>query len=198
MFSSTNRVSRSLVVFGAPDRKSGVLHFLDPAITNDSLAKMITKTAEGHITLQHHLARILRGPQRARVMSQFQEPREVAWCKSLQDNTAGLWLDCAPKSEMHKIANDEFRVALTLRLFLHQKWIDVRLQERQERDPSRLQRNPSDYRLYQGRQLDPQPWPSQRPDRQDSIILWSEHQGRGEERIQSVTKKKRPLCEFEI
>ena len=42
-------------------------------------------------------------------------------------------LDCAPKSEMHKIANDEFRVALTLRLFLHQKciiWYDVRLQER--------------------------------------------------------------------
>ena len=56
-------------------------------------------------------------------MSQFQEPREIAWCESLQDNTAGLWLDCAPKSEMHKIANDEFRVALTLRLFLHQKCI---------------------------------------------------------------------------
>ena len=58
-----------------------------------------------------------------KIMSQFQEPREIAWCESLQDNTAGLWLDCAPKSEMHKIANDEFRVALTLRLFLHQNCI---------------------------------------------------------------------------
>ena len=120
---------------------------------------MAIKTTEGHITLQHHLAQILRGPQRDRVMSQFQEPREIAWLESIQDSTAGLWLDCAPKSEMHKIANDEFRVALTLRLFLHQKciiWYDVRLQERQERDPSRLQRDPSDHWLYQGRQLDPQ------------------------------------------
>ena len=56
-------------------------------------------------------------------MSQFQEPREIAWCESLQGNTAGLWLDCASKSDMPKIANDEFRVALTLRLFLHQKCI---------------------------------------------------------------------------
>ena len=56
-------------------------------------------------------------------MSQFQEPREIVWCESLQDNMAGLWLDCAPKSDMHTIANDEFRVALTLRLFIHQKCI---------------------------------------------------------------------------
>ena len=98
-------------------------HSLDPTITNDSLSKRAIKTTEGHITLQHHLAQILRGPQRDRVMSQFQEPREIDWLESLQDSTAGLWLDCAPKSEMHKIANDEFRVALTLRLFLHQKCI---------------------------------------------------------------------------
>ena len=84
---------------------------------------MVTKTAESRITLQHHLAQILRGSQRVRVMYQFQEPREIAWLKSLQNNTAGLWLDFAPKSEMHKIANDEFRAALTLRLFLHQKCI---------------------------------------------------------------------------
>ena len=88
-------------------------HSHDPTITQDSLKKMAIKTTEGHITLQHHLAQILRGPQRDRVMSQFQEPREIAWCESLQDNSAGLWLDCAPKLEMHKIANDEFRAALT-------------------------------------------------------------------------------------
>ena len=125
-------------------------HSLDPTITQESLTKMVIKTAESRITLQHHLAQILRGPQRDLVMSQFQEPREIAWCESLQDNTAGLWL-------VHKIANDEFRVALTLRPSLHQKCIiryDVRLQERQVRHPSRLQRNPSDYRLCQGRQLD--------------------------------------------
>ena len=98
-------------------------HSLDPTITQDSLKKMAIKTTEGHITLQHQLAQILRGSQRDRVMSQFQEPREIAWLESLQDSTAGLWLDCAPKSEMHKIANDEFRVALTLRLSLHQKCI---------------------------------------------------------------------------
>ena len=84
-------------------------HSLDPTITQDSLTKMATKTAESRITLQHQLAQILRGSQRDRVMSQFQEPREIAWLESLQDSTAGLWLDCAPKSDMHKIANDEFR-----------------------------------------------------------------------------------------
>ena len=88
-------------------------HSLDPTITQDSLTNMVTKTAVSRITLQHHPAQILRGPQRARVVSQFQEPREIAWCGRLQDNQPGLWLDCAPKSEMHKIANDEFRVALT-------------------------------------------------------------------------------------
>ena len=135
-------------------------HSLDPTTTQDSLTKMVTKTAESQITLQHHLAQVLRGPQRDRVMSQFQEPREIAWCESLQDNMAGLWLDCAPKSDMHEIAYDEFRVALTLRLFHHQKCIipgttcDCR---KGQRNPSRLQRNPSDYRLYQGRQLDSQP-----------------------------------------
>ena len=56
-------------------------------------------------------------------MSLFQEPREMARLKCLQDNFAGLWLDCAPKSEMHKIAKDETRVALTVRLYLHQKCV---------------------------------------------------------------------------
>ena len=102
-------------------RSLDYFHSLDPTITRNNLTKMTIKTTEGHITLQHHLAQILRGPQRDRVMSQFQEPREIAWLDSLQDSTAGLWLDYAPKSEMHKIANDEFSVALTLRLFLHQK-----------------------------------------------------------------------------
>ena len=39
------------------------------------------------------------------------------------EKTAGLWLDCASKSEMHKIDNDEFCVALTLQLYLHQNCI---------------------------------------------------------------------------
>ena len=81
-------------------------HSLDPTITQDSLTKRVTKTAEGRITRQHH---------------QKKSPRSDL--ESLQDSTAGLWLDCAPKSDMHKIANDEFHVALTLRLFLHQKCI---------------------------------------------------------------------------
>ena len=65
-------------------------HSLDPTITQDSLTKMAIKTTEVKTTLQHHLAQILRGPQRAQVLSQFQEPREIAWCESLQDNTASL------------------------------------------------------------------------------------------------------------
>ena len=59
-------------------------HSLDPTITQDSLAKIVTKTAESRITLQHHLAQILRGPQRDRVMSQFQEPPGVKAYKTIR------------------------------------------------------------------------------------------------------------------
>ena len=147
---------------------------------------MAIKTTEGHITLQHHIAQILCGPQRDRVMSQFQEPREIAWPESLQDNTAGLWLDCAPKSEMHKIANDEFRVALTLRLFLHQKyhsWYDVRLCRKGK---SAIPLDCNGIHLTTGCIKGGN---SIHNHDQDSVLLWSEHQGLGAERIQSVRRR---------
>ena len=64
-----------------PELNTGMVHeasrclelfySLDPTITQDSLTKMPITTAGSRITQQHHLAQILRGPQRDRVMSQF-------------------------------------------------------------------------------------------------------------------------------
>jgi hypothetical protein len=98
---------------------------VDPTLTQDSLRKIASKSKSGigDSTLQHYLSQLLRASHRAKVVSEFYDPREVAWLESLQDPHAGLWLDTVPKTEMHRLPNDQFRVALTLRLYLPQKCI---------------------------------------------------------------------------
>jgi hypothetical protein len=44
----------------------------------------------------------------------------MAWWKSLQNSSAGLWLDAIPKSKKLSLQSDEFSVALHYRLFLKQ------------------------------------------------------------------------------
>jgi hypothetical protein len=106
-----SEATRCLQFFQAQDRN----------ITQESLMAVAVKP--GNSTLQQYLSQILRESQREKVVSQFQDPREVAWLESLRDPVAGLWLDFAPKTDMHRMANDHFRVAITLRLYLPQKCI---------------------------------------------------------------------------
>ena len=128
-------------------------HSLDPTITQDSLTKMVTKTAESRITLQHHLAQILRGPQRDRVMSQFQEPREIAWCLTRQYGwpLVGLRSQVRDAQDRQRRVSCRFNPAALPSSKVYHPWCDCR---KGKSDPSRLQRDTSDHWLYQGRQLD--------------------------------------------
>ena len=83
-----------------------------------SLNEVHKQAAKGGPTIHQYLSQTLRRSQRSRVVDQFISPRKVAWIESLRDPHAGLRLDFAPKTAMHRMSNDEFRVALTLRLHL--------------------------------------------------------------------------------
>ena len=158
----------------------------DPEINQDNLISIAAKAeTQGGSSLQQHLSKILRDHQRTKVVSQFQDPRDVAWLESLRDPHAGLWLDFAPKTAMHHIANDEFRVALTLRLRLPQKCIlpGTMCDCRKGKSASGSLRNSSHHGLYLGRQLHPQPRSHEGADGQDPVLLWTQYQGRGEERV---------------
>ena len=98
---------------------------IDPSITWDSLQEIAqeSKDKPGAPTVQQYLSKLYRPSQRAYVADLFTTPREVAWLESIRDPQAGLWLDFAPKTNMHRMSNEQFRVALTLRLHMPQKAI---------------------------------------------------------------------------
>jgi hypothetical protein len=96
---------------------------LDADITFTSLLDESKKPVVNGETLQHQLSTVFRASNRERVVGLFQEPREIAWMESLRSPEAGLWLEFAPKTSMHRMTDQQFQVALTLRLFLPQKCI---------------------------------------------------------------------------
>jgi len=53
----------------------------------------------------------------------FTKPAEIAWILSLQSQSAGEWLDVCPKTSFHTFSNEEFEIALSLRLLLPQKLV---------------------------------------------------------------------------
>jgi hypothetical protein len=67
------------------------------------------------------ISNLFREQNRSSVIDTITDVREVAWLVSLENTDAGLWLDIAPKTAMHKMNNQQFEIALTLRLFLPQK-----------------------------------------------------------------------------
>jgi hypothetical protein len=76
-----------------------------------------------HKTMQQTLTRLFQPVNKQRMIDLLKDPREMAWYVSTATKEAGLWLNVAPKGDMHTFANAPFVVALRLRLFMAQKFI---------------------------------------------------------------------------
>ena len=74
-------------------------------------------------SLQHHVSSRLQAHNKSVVSELLANPNEKAWFTSLQSQEAGMWLDVSPKSSLHKMTNEQFAIALTLRMYLPQKCI---------------------------------------------------------------------------
>ena len=97
-------------------QRSGV-----PQLESSDLLRLL-KT-DSSKSLQHALSGLLKQSNISNTHSLFKKPTEIAWLLSLQSPTAGEWLDVCPKTSHHTLTNEEFEIALTLRLLLPQKLV---------------------------------------------------------------------------
>jgi hypothetical protein len=74
-------------------------------------------------TLQHWLSSLFYPVYQRKLRQQLTTPAQVAWNTSVSNLDSGLWLDVAPKTDMHRFSNAQFEIALHLRLFMPQKRI---------------------------------------------------------------------------
>ena len=73
--------------------------------------------------IQHSISALLKMHNSKNTHRLFTKPTEIAWIVSLQNQTAGEWLEVCPKTSYHTLTNEEFEIALTLRLLLPQKLV---------------------------------------------------------------------------
>ena len=74
-------------------------------------------------TLQEHLIEPFHIKNKKNFKESLRDPRQLAWFTSVSSKDAGIWLEIAPKTDMHRMSNPQFTVALRLRLFMPQKFI---------------------------------------------------------------------------
>jgi hypothetical protein len=90
----------------------------DESITIDSLYASIMngKTTK----LQHDLSQIFRQSMRLETMVLFPDKRAQVFFNSIRDCDAGKILEMAPKTNMHRMANHNFKSHIRMRLFIPQ------------------------------------------------------------------------------
>jgi hypothetical protein len=98
--------------------RSSVTHLTDlnPIVTE---AYVLDTARTGQIKhLQHHLFEKISKVLTNVFLEIISNNRAKVWFRALQDSDAGLWLDTAPKSHMHRMSSQAFTKALRLHLFL--------------------------------------------------------------------------------
>ena len=88
----------------------------DQDISFEKLVEIIPKHRKQNETLQHLISEFFQFSNKKKVSELFTTPEEVSWLESKKDPDSGLWLDIAPKTNMHKVNNSEFEILLSMRL----------------------------------------------------------------------------------
>ena len=74
-------------------------------------------------TLQNHLAEYFRPVFRQEVIDNVTDPFHRAWLESTATITSGMFLEIAPKTNMHKMSNEQLTIALRCRIHMKLKQI---------------------------------------------------------------------------
>jgi hypothetical protein len=98
-----------------------ILQKYDASITIDSLQSRIANDrTKRTMKLQHDLSQIFRPSMRLETMALFPDNRAQVFLNSIRDCDAGKTLEMAPKTNMHRMADPNFKSYLRMRLFMPQ------------------------------------------------------------------------------
>ena len=92
------------------------ISMVDPTITTESIFTIVREKQIKHI--QHHLFEIFTKNSASELINSLSSNRAKIWHHGLQNSVGGLWLDSAPKTDMHKMSPAVFCKAIRLRLFM--------------------------------------------------------------------------------
>ena len=98
-----------------------VIKKYDASITVGTLyARIQNDKAKKTMKLQHELSQIFRKSMRLETMILFPDKRAQVFFNSIRDGNAGKILEMAPKTNMHRMANHNFKSYIRMRLFMPQ------------------------------------------------------------------------------